>query len=282
MRTVRSELEFWKETLASRYDDREIQQLFRLAIEDLFGWPASTLLTHAHEALSADAQQELDRVLERLKSGEPYQYIVGFAYFDDLKIGVSPAVLIPRPETEELVNWVHETLKAQPKAQIIDWCSGSGCIALALKHRNADYSVVGSDVSEQAINQARMNAKDLGIDVRFYLDDALKPQLTGSYDVVVSNPPYIPIQEKTEMAKHVIEHEPDLALFVPDHDALLFYRKLAEWALVHLKSGGSLFFELHENYARATKQLLESMGFLEVEIRLDLQGKERMLRCVNK
>jgi len=280
MRTLRSELDLWKTALADSYEDREIQQLYRLSLEDLFGYSSSVLLTHSHETLTPDAQAELESVLQRLKAGEPYQYIVGFAFFDELKMGVSPAVLIPRPETEELVHWIDKSLHAKRSATIIDWCTGSGCIALALKNRSIDFDVVGVDYSDQALTQAKLNARALNLEVNWIFDDALAPSVSGHFDVVVSNPPYIPVHEKAEMASHVTEHEPDMALFVPDHDALLFYRKLGEWSQQNLKAGGQLFFELHEKYAQETKVLLEQLGFMDVEIRRDLQGKERMLRCV--
>jgi release factor glutamine methyltransferase len=280
MRTFRSELDLWKITLAERYEDREIQQLYRLSLEDLFGFSSSVLLTQGHQTLSKETHAELESVLQRLKSGEPYQYIVGFTYFDELKIGVSSAVLIPRPETEELVQWIDESLQSNRSASIIDWCTGSGCIALALKNRNNDFVITGVDYSKEALIQAKLNAEELRLDVSWTFNDALAPSVLGTFDVVVSNPPYIPIHEKIELACHVADHEPSMALFVPDHDALLFYRKLGEWSQQNLKPGGQLFFELHEKYALETKCLLEELGFVEVEIRRDLQGKERMLRCV--
>lgn len=282
MKSLAANWSTWKMELGSTHPERELKQLFRMSLEDLFSWPASAMLTHAHELLSTDAQLELDRVLHRLKQGEPYQYIVGFAFFDDLKIAVSPAVLIPRPETEELVHWVHEHARTLPAAKIIDWCTGSGCIALALKNRNQHYQISAADVSELALKQAAINADQLHLKISLFQDDALSPKLDGVFDVVVSNPPYIPVHEKTEMAAHVTDYEPGIALFVPDQDALLFYRKIGEWSKAHLIAGGQLFFELHERYAQETKTLMENLGFVEVEVRQDLQGKERMLRCVKR
>lgn len=225
----------------------------------------------------------MNTLLTNLLTGKPYQYCIGFTYFCDLKINVSPAVLIPRPETEELVYWIVETVGKSFSGTIEDWCTGSGCIALGLKSKLPKATVSGIDVSEEAMEMAELNGKSLSLDVHWKSGDAL--QETDSeiqLDLLVSNPPYIPIREKAEMHNNVTEFEPDLALFVPNDDALLFYRKLTEQASKRLKKGGFLFFELHENYASETVQLVREFGFENVEIRKDLQGKNRMLRASYK
>lgn len=272
-------LEEWNKQLRELFPDREIRNLFYLALEDILGFNRSFILSGQAGAFSEDQLRTLNEVLHRLKTGEPLQYIAGFTYFDDLKINVAPGVLIPRPETEELVAWVQESIAGKGNLKIEDWCTGSGCIALALKNRNPGSEVKGYDVSPEALEIAVKNARELNLDVVFQQEDALNPGKKGKVDVVISNPPYIPWKEKDEMHRNVTEFEPDLALFVPDEDPLLFYRALADYASKNTAPGGLLFFELHENYAQETLEMVEKTGFVSVEIRADLQGKQRMLKA---
>lgn len=271
----------WQQQLATLYPEREINVLLRFMVEDLFGWSYSRQLDAKHELLPADMISRLAEAGERLRKGEPLQYITGFTYFDELKIRVSPAVLIPRPETEELVHWIAESLSPDFNGTIVDWCTGSGCIALALKNRFPHATVIGYDLSETALEIARQNASELQLDVLFEAKDALTDDSELPVDIIVSNPPYIPEQDAAEMHENVLEHEPHMALFVPDSDALIFYRSITEKALRTLRPGGDLYFELHERYADETKQLvLDTNNFQSVEIRNDLQGKARMLKAL--
>ncbi|MNJ86127.1 Release factor glutamine methyltransferase [compost metagenome] len=274
----KSILATWTNQLETLFSERETRNLLYLTLEDVLGFSRGSVLSNQTGEFSEDQEKRLEEVLNRLKTGEPLQYIVGFTYFDDLKINVAPGVLIPRPETEELVYWIRETI-GKRNLKILDWCTGSGCIALALKNQNPDSVVTAYDVSPEALVIAKENAKSLNLDVKFELNNALEPGLGGKIDLIVSNPPYIPWKEKQEMHQNVTEFEPDLALFVPDEDPLLFYRKIAEYAAKQLNPGGDLFFELHENFGMETKQMLEEMGFSKVEIREDLQGKNRMLKA---
>lgn len=273
----------WQQTLKALYPEREVSNLFRFAVEDLFGF------TLAEQTVRKDAVQpetihsRLTEVRDRLLTGEPLQYIVGFTYFDELKLVVSPAVLIPRPETEELVHWILGSVPAGFNGTITDWCTGSGCIALALKYHLPEAQISGYDLSEEALEVARLNGKRLELDVRLETRDALSPGTAEEADVIVSNPPYIPENELAVMRKNVKEFEPHMALFVPDNQALLFYEAITEKALHQLQPDGQLFFELHEDFAGATKAMIEATGaFHSVEIRHDLQGKARMLRAVRK
>jgi release factor glutamine methyltransferase len=242
----------------------------------------------AGQLAQRDSQQpheitaRLDEVLSRLLTGEPLQHITGFTYFDDLKVRVSPDVLIPRPETEELLYWIAESFPESFAGTIVDWCTGSGCIALALKNRFPRAKVVGYDWSEPALATARMNGKELQLDVEFAQQDALSGEADlFQPDLIVSNPPYIPEKDKTDMRTNVMDFEPHMALFVPDEDPLLFYKAITEKAAAALKPGGMLFFELHEDYADDTKKMVEQMNrFREVTIREDIHGKPRMLRAV--
>lgn len=270
---------YWEEALNSLYPKREIKSLFHLTLEDVLGISKTMLLSNPDLNLSLDACSQLNRVMDRLKLGEPYQYIIGFTYFDDLKINVNQSVLIPRPETEELVYWVLESIQQQEKGVIIDWCTGSGCIALALKHHLKNWELHGIDVSNEALLMAQLNSETLKLNVKWHEDTALIPSIQLKADVIVSNPPYIPIADKTEMHQNVLDFEPEIALFVPDNDPLLFYKAIAEYALKNLNDKGWLFFEIHERFALETKSMLEEHGFNRAEIKCDLQGKQRMLKA---
>lgn len=269
----------WCSNLKAVYSEREARNILLLVLEDVFKFNRSALLISREIDLSENQKKQLDEISARLKNGEPYQYIVGFTYFDDLKILVAPGVLIPRPETEELVVWIDESIQNRIGLKIEDWCTGSGCIALALKNRNKNAEVFGYDISEEALEIAQSNAKELNLEISFSKKDALNPIVEQKADVIVSNPPYIPWKEKEEMHLNVTEFEPDLALFVPNDDPLLFYKAIADYASKALLKDGMLFFELHENYACETKEMVEKLGFSSVEIRTDLQGKQRMLKA---
>jgi release factor glutamine methyltransferase len=269
----------WTRNLAECYSEREARNILLLTLEDVFGFKRSELLVVKELMLSEKQRGELDHIAVRLKSGEPYQYIAGFTYFDELKIQVAPGVLIPRPETEELVAWVQDTIGNRKNLVLEDWCTGSGCIALAVKNRNPEAEVRGYDISPEALLIAKGNASELGLTVDFQGKDALTAEPGKQVDIVISNPPYIPWKEKPDMHRNVTEFEPDLAFFVPDENPLLFYEAIARYASRSLNDQGSLFFELHERFAQETKNLVESLGFVEVEIREDLQGKQRMLKA---
>ncbi|ASS49249.1 MAG: protein-(glutamine-N5) methyltransferase, release factor-specific [Candidatus Fluviicola riflensis] len=271
----------WQQTLNNLYPEREINNLFRFALEDLFELGYSEQMMQRTVEQSDEFCTKLENVLQRLKTGEPLQYITGFTYFDNLKLSVSPAVLIPRPETEELVAWVSETLEPGFNETIIDWCTGSGCIALALKQRFPESKVIGFDWSAEALEVAQRNAEALKLPATFELRDALAADDSGEkVAVIISNPPYIPQDEQELIRSNVRNFEPHIALFVPDESALLFYEAITQKAIRQLNPGGWLFFELHEDFAEETKQMVENTGgFSMVEIRNDLQGKARMLRA---
>jgi len=280
MISLRQFQEKWCSDLKALYDERETKTMLQFALEDCLNWQKPSLLADAERELTANEEAAMNALLTDLLTGKPYQYCVGFTYFCDLKIAVSSAVLIPRPETEELVYWIVESVGKSFAGTIEDWCTGSGCIALGLKKELPKASVHGMDVSEEAMQQARINGTNLNLEIDWKTDNALNESRgEDKIDVLVSNPPYIPIREKAEMNSNVTEFEPDLALFVPNDDALLFYRKLAEQARKRLNPGGMLFFELHEKYANETAELVRSLGFQQVEIKQDLQGKNRMLRA---
>lgn len=226
--------------------------------------------------------KDIDRIITQLREWRPVQYIIGVASFDDMDLEVGEGVLIPRPETEELVEWIAS--EAQQNAKIVDVCTGSGCIAIALRRRLSDSRVWGIDISKEALNIARRNAQKFAPSVEFVEGDALgdfSQLVDGKVDIVVSNPPYIPISHRELMRPNVTEHEPSIALFVDDNDPLLFYRSIARRARTMLRMGGKLYFEIYENFADEMRVMLSSEGYSNIVVREDFRGKQRMVCAEN-
>ncbi|MCL4170510.1 UNVERIFIED_CONTAM: hypothetical protein GTU68_020684, partial [Idotea baltica] len=225
---------------------------------------------------------QLSAILERLQANEPLQYILGEADFYGLKFEVTPAVLIPRPETEELVFQILEAGKNKEGQKGLDIGTGSGCIPISLKKNRPDWSLTGMDISEEALQVARRNALKNEVEVNWIVQDVLDEEAwdkLGRYDFIVSNPPYIPLEEKKVMPRQVLDYEPALALFVENDNALVFYRKIHDLAIRSLSTGGSLFFELNEFNARAVQAMVDLRFFTEAVLLPDMQGKDRMLYC---
>ena len=270
-------------SLKGEYSESEIHVLGMLILEKLTGFSRIWLLIHKELKLNDEQNIIASQYLERLKNHEPIQYILGETEFYGLKFKVNPSVLIPRPETEELVEWVKPPhppkggfLSGTPT--LLDVGTGSGCIAVALKKKYPSATVSAIDISAEALKVASENAALNQVDVEFIQDDILHPAATDrKWDVIVSNPPYIPASEQRYLHKNVTDFEPHLALFVQDNDPLIFYRKIAEFALSHLTAGGRLYVEIHQSLGRQCCQLLESMGFQSVELRKDLSGNDRMI-----
>lgn len=264
--------------LSELYEEREASTIFRFCCEDVLNLTVSDLI--GKQQFTSSELEQLNKVFIKILNGEPYQYAVGFTYFDDLKINVDSSVLIPRPETEELVAWCSEFIANENVVNVLDWCTGSGCIALSLKNRHPETNVFAFDWYEKTLHKAIENSITLKLPVQFEKKDALqKHALNLKFDLIVSNPPYIPEEERKEMSNHVLKFEPGQALFVSNEDPLLFYRSIAEFAQLHLTQNGSLFFEIHENLGNETKDALNSFGFEEIEIKKDLQGKNRMIKA---
>lgn len=271
--------EYWLNALSDRYPLREIKNMFSYYLEDVLDINRLSLIGNDAFCINESDQIKMNIAVERLKSGEPYQYIVGFTWFNDLKIQVDNRVLIPRPETEELVHWILDNHSDDPKL-VLDWCSGSGCIALALKSKRSNWEVSGFDWSEEAIALAQKNATQLELDVPFFRKDALNSQSDKKWNLIVSNPPYIPVNEQATMRENVVKFEPEMALFVPSADPLIFYKAIANFALTNLTENGQLYFEIHEDFASEMKEMLAKKGFAKIEIKTDLQGKNRMLKAI--
>ncbi|RYZ15756.1 MAG: peptide chain release factor N(5)-glutamine methyltransferase [Chitinophagaceae bacterium] len=285
-----------RERLAGSYEPSEASAIAALVLEAVTGDDRGVLGLHADRQLTPEQQVLVLAHAERLAAEEPVQYVLGEAWFYGLRLYVDRAVLIPRPETEELVDWIVRDLRnAYPSLmekgpadadrtdllKILDVGTGSGCIALALKSAIPRAEVWGCDVSETALNVARRNGSDTGIRVDFqgidFLDEA-QQKLLPSVDVLVSNPPYIPWSDKESMHGNVVRYEPHSALFVPNDDALLFYRAIARFAHKRLHSKGIIYLEIHEELGPAVEELFRSEGFGSVEVRKDMQGKDRMVK----
>jgi len=277
---MQTTIQYISEELARYYPSSEIRGFVRLIMESVCGLSYTEMIVQKDLVPDADKKKEIDQIVSRLKTYEPIQYILGETEFFDLKIKVNPNVLIPRPETEELVNWILET-EIPKHPTLLDIGTGTGCIALALKANLPESTVLGLDISAGALDTARENAKLNQLEVEFEQVDILNPAENewNGLDVIVSNPPYVRESEKQLMQKNVLDFEPVGALFVPDDDPLLFYRAIATFSMKALRKDGFLFLEINEYLGAETKDLLEDTGFQQVEIKMDLFGKNRMVRC---
>lgn len=272
--------QFINSELKGLYPISEIEGFTRIIFEAVFGWSFTKQVINKHEKISEFDFNRIKEIVLRLKRFEPIQYILGETEFYGLTLNVNPSVLIPRPETEELVDWiVRENLPEN--SRILDIGTGSGCIALALKSRNKKSKVSGIDISESALEVAIENAIKNRLEVNFFLADILNPKdsIFEVYDVIVSNPPYIRESEKLQMQSNVLEYEPENALFVSDNNPLVFYRSIVFFAEKHLADKGKLFFEINENLGSEMKSMLTDFGFCDIQIRNDINGKNRMICC---
>ena len=267
-------LYFYSE-LAELYPESELLQLFRMAAYEINTFSPIDLHMNANDRVTESQLLQYSNFVKRLKNSEPVQYITGYQWFMDLKIAVNKDVLIPRPETEELVNQLIEELKIKDPV-ILDACTGSGCIALALKNYMPLATVYGCDVSTGALTVANQNGSTLNLDVTFFEWDVLQSpeREIPALDVLISNPPYIPFSEESTLSNHV-KSEPALALFVPDNDPLLFFRHLADWGLKFLKPGGRFLAECHRDKTADVAELLRNMGYGNVIEHEDLSGNKR-------
>jgi release factor glutamine methyltransferase len=282
-KNVSGYVQFMQDELKSFYPATEIRQFVRIVFEHLLDFSTTDLLIKGDTTLDSSQCAFVEECINRLKNYEPIQYITGETDFLDLKLKVTPATLIPRPETEELVMWVAMYLNS-PGMHVLDIGTGSGCIALGIKSRYPEVIAEAWDVSDEALKTAKENAETNNLDVKFEKVDILNfepdEKYTGRYDVIVSNPPYVRESEKELMEKNVLDYEPHLALFVDDSDPLLFYRVIAVIAKKLLKTGGMIFFEINEAFGEETKKLLESYGYSSVEVKKDINGKDRMVKAV--
>jgi release factor glutamine methyltransferase len=267
------------------YDDREAANIADMVIEHITGLKRIDRIMHKQLLLNKQQEELFVQYSSKLLKQIPVQYVLHEAWFAGLQLYVDENVLIPRPETEELVEWVfEESKKSKVKTQkMLDIGTGSGCIPVALKKKLPAVDMHAIDVSERALVVAQKNAHTQNAGIIFYHADILdkgKWNTLPNFDIIVSNPPYIKQKEKNEMQQNVLAHEPHIALFVPDEDALLFYKIIAEFGLQHLGNDSKLFFEINEAFGKEVCALLSQSGYSNIELRKDLQGKDRMVMAM--
>lgn len=270
-----------KQALKGCYPDSEASALARMLLVEEFGFSTLELFGGKDKEVSEKDLDVLNEMLVRLKNNEPIQYVLGRETFCGMTFEVDGNVLIPRPETQELVEWIADDWKDKCPCRMLDIGTGSGCIAISLVSRLPEADVEAWDISEGALEVAERNAVINEASVMFRLQDVLKAEVSSScYEVIVSNPPYITEQEKYGMEANVLEWEPHTALFVPDADPLLFYRKIAELGTRALVGGGTLYFEINRAYGLETIGMLQDLGYRQIELRRDRFGNERMIKAI--
>ena len=268
---------YLREQLSKSYDPQEANALARIIFCDILGQSNVDYYLCKDMDLSGNEEEKVKSILQRLEKYEPIQYIEGKKYFSGREFLVRQGVLIPRPETEELVELAAQACK--PNAKILDIGTGSGCIAISLSKKLPEAEVHAWDISEVALEVAKQNNEQLKASVHFEQHDILtyKPTEEEAFELIISNPPYITESEKIEMEANVLQWEPSIALFVPDNDPLLFYRRIGELSLQMLAPNGKLFFEINCAYGEATKQLLQHQGYKNILIKKDISGNDRFV-----
>lgn len=274
------EKEFLKR-LGHLYGAQEIKEIFLLSAEEILTLSRADIILQKNVELAKEDKSKLEKLLVSLESGIPLQYALGYAWFYGMKLQVKQSVLIPRPETEELVALIlKEHQHTRPK--ILDIGTGSGCIPIAIKKHLKEAEVWAVDISSEALEVAAKNAENENCVINFVeadilnVDDSLSLQ---KFDVIVSNPPYITPSEKAEMAAHVLKHEPHIALFIPEDKPLLFYEAISVFAKERLSEKGKLYFEINRRFGKELQAMLEELGFVDVKIHLDIYGADRMVSC---
>ncbi|WP_320020047.1 peptide chain release factor N(5)-glutamine methyltransferase [Labilibaculum manganireducens] len=279
--TIQSTINYIKKELAELYHARETESMAYILLEYVLNYSKSQIQLNRSENISDDDFKQIAAYTQELKTNKPIQYILGETEFYDLTFKVNEHTLIPRPETEELVHAIINENR-QEGLHILDIGTGSGCIPISLAKNLKNAHVSSADISAEAIEKAKENAKFNHVDVHFFHRDILnwKNFDWDNFDIIVSNPPYVTEAEKRKMEKNVLDYEPHTALFVTDHDPLLFYRTIAELALLHLKKGGKLYFEINESLGNEMVILLKQKGFNSIRLRSDINGKTRMISAI--
>lgn len=278
---MKAAIAYIRKELTGIYPKGEIESLIFLIFEKLKGYTRTQVLLASDELLDANERSEIERITRQLKNHEPIQYILGTTEFYGLPFFCSPGVLIPRPETEELVHWIIEQNTNSAPA-ILDMGTGTGCIAISLRKNIPQSTVWACDISPVCIETAQQNAKLNNAEVTVWAYDILNETPRVEFpemDIIVSNPPYIRETEKSLMERNVLEFEPELALFVPDSNPLVFYEKIADFSRSRLKTGGFLYFEINEAFGNECCQMLRNKGFSGVVLKKDIHGKDRMIAC---
>jgi len=284
MKTIKDVFADYRVQLAELYDANEAEAITLLVVNEISGLSKAKIKAFPELEITGPKSEKLSNILIQLKTGKPVQYVLGRTEFYGLPFKVNSSVLIPRPETEELVEWVLSSVGNEQLAvgNIVDIGTGSGCIAISLKKNLPGYKISAIDISREALQTAKENAELNQVNVDFIEADVLKfdSPLTTHYSLIVSNPPYVTLHDKTQMHTNVTDFEPHTALFVPEDDPLVFYKAIADFALSHLAPNGLLFFEINESYRNEVASLLKDKGFKNIELRKDMSGKDRMIKAV--
>jgi release factor glutamine methyltransferase len=285
MKTVKEVYSDYATALKSIYDTNEAVAIADLVLGELTGFSRAKLKAFTDTILTSEQRHRAEAILAELTTGKPVQYVIGHTDFYSLDFLVNPSVLIPRPETEELVDWIINTAKVSPATahQVLDIGTGSGCIAISLK-KNLPQAVVSAiDISAAALETATENARRNITDVNFIEADILNLKSAAisdnTYSIIVSNPPYVTPADKEQMHNNVTDFEPHTALFVPQDDPLLFYNAIADFAVSHLDTGGFLFFEINEAYGKQIVELLQDKSFINIELSKDMSSRDRMIKA---
>ena len=322
METIKNVFSAWREALKQLYSSNEAEAITLLAFGEITGFQKTKIKAFPEQEITQDQTEQLAAILTRLKTGEPIQYVLGHTEFYGLPFKVNPSVLIPRPETEELVEWAISSVGSWqwavgsgqlpvgsgrwtvgsgqwavgsgqwavgsgqlPVGSILDIGTGSGCIAISLKKNLPTFYVTAIDISDNALKTAKENAELNNVEVDFEKMDILnfKSEIVNrKSEIIISNPPYVTLHDKTQMHKNVTDFEPHAALFVPEDDPLVFYKAIADFATKNLVANGLLFFEINESHGKEIIDLLADKGFKNIELRKDMSGRDRMIRCLNR
>lgn len=282
--SVRSIREAIRDGLKGLYDAEEADSIWYILSEDFLGWPRTKLHTEPGRLIDPDNSARFESALAELRKGTPVQYVTGKAFFNELQLAVNSSVLIPRPETAELAILIVKLTAPfiTDGFSAIDIGTGSGCIAIYLGKHLPGISIYGTDISEDALKVARLNARECGAEIDFYHSDILLDHdtpLNRKFNLVVSNPPYVTLKEKSAMRSNVLDYEPHEALFVPDNDPLVYYRAVAGYAINRLKENGILWFEINEAYGKDLAELLEKSGFSDINLLQDFHGRDRFIKA---
>jgi release factor glutamine methyltransferase len=288
MKTIKDVFLSFQQGLNKVYDTREIEAIALLVLEEITDMSRAKIKAFPEDDVPGEAAEKIQGILEELKTGRPVQYILGNTEFYGLNFLVNPATLIPRPETEELVEWVISSVGSLKLAvgsniSILDIGTGSGCIAISLKKNLPDTDVTAIDISPEALHTAKQNAVINDVEVEFIEQDILNAKFEiehSKFEIIISNPPYVTLIDKAQMHQNVTGFEPHTALFVPENDPLIFYKAIADFAVKQLSENGLLFFEINENFGKETVELLTDKGFTDIELRKDMSGRDRMVKAV--
>ena len=298
MKTIGDVFIAYKKALHDLYGTNEAEAITLIAIAEVCGFSNARIKAFPELELTSEQSEKLNELLDQLKTGKPIQYILGKTEFYGLPFNVNPSVLIPRPETEELVEWVISSVGSEELAvgsrrlavgggqlavdRVLDIGTGSGCIAISLKKHLPNAKVSAIDVSAKALKTAKENAELNEVEIDFIEADILDYKFEiehPKFEIIISNPPYVTLHDKTKMHINVTDFEPHTALFVPENDPLVFYKAIADFAIQNLQPNGLLFFEINESYGEQIVELLNDKGFKNIELRKDMSGRDRMIRA---